>query len=183
MDFIKLLTTCAEIIGLEFSDELLLGGKEELARDVTVKRLLNCANSVLDSLYRSYSRISRNTVIQVVNGFAETESLKLIKVNSLTDSCGNAVKFRYRDNGLLVDTDGRYNLSYVHAPAEITVDSQIILPSPRISERIFVYGVIAEYYTLTGDLTLAAVWNDKYLNALQVLSLSVTSVMPVRGWL
>lgn len=184
MNFIKVLKICGDILGLNYTDEFLYGDKAEIEQDTTAKRLLDCCNSVLDVLYREYALETRQTVIEVKDGFVNTQNLKLIKAVALKDSCGNDVKYRYASGGLYADKDGKYNLKYVHSPDEVTVDGEIELPSPRITERIFVYGVLAEYFSQIGDVTQADIWTEKYSSALKVLELSsVCRVMPARRWL
>lgn len=146
--------------------------------------LLTCCNLALEDLYRNYVACCRKTVVEAKDGFVDTKELKLCKVISLTDSRGCSAHFRYVDGGLLTQSDGKYNLIYAKLPSRLNFDSEIELPSPRLSSRIFVYAVIAQYLTLTGDYTAAQAWQDKLDAAISVaFADKAAGKMPSRRWL
>ena len=177
MKLYDILTTCGEMLGLQLDD-----GLNE--SDARVKILVNCANFVYEELYRDYATALRKTVVEVTNGFADTSVYKLCKVISLTDGEGNEVKFRYGEGGIWVDEDGKYNMCYARLPDIIGLNDEVLMPSPRITERIFAYGTIREYYAATGDFAVAKQWDDRFKDALAVACSKTSSMrLPVRGWL
>lgn len=146
--------------------------------------LLACCNFTLEELYRKYATGCRQTVVEAVNGFIPTTDIKLCRVFSLTDSCGRSVRFKYATEGLTVQSDGKFNLTYAKLPDNLDFTSGVSLPTPRITERIFIYGVIAEYLRVIGDYTASNVWRDKYDDALIVATADKTTAkMPTRRWL
>lgn len=156
----------------------------DLTQQEVCAKLLACCNFASEDLYRSYAVCARKTVVEAVDGYIPTKDLRLCRVCSLTDSCGQNVRFKYASDGLLVNVDGKYNLAYAKLPDELDFASEVTLPSPRITYRIFVYAVIAEYLRITGDYTAAGVWRDKLDGALSVATADKTTAkMPSRRWL
>lgn len=183
MKVIDAVKICGEILNLSFSQELLNDVPQAL-KDDGINKLLRCCNVTLEELYRDKFGDCNSAVIKVSNSKADIASLGLCKVISLTDAKGNAVAFRYCKNGLFVHKDGAYVLHYAKLPAVLELNSEIELPSPRLSYRIFVYGVVKEYYFESGDLDLYGVWNEKYLDALKVASEKTGGLtLPVGRWL
>lgn len=181
MKLYEIIKTCGEVLNLDFPEEYFTANSND---DGRVKILVNCANFVYEELYRDYATALRKTVVDAVNGFVDTSVYKLCKVITLTDSEGNDVKFRYGDGGIYVDEDGRYNICYARLPDILGWKDEVAMPSPRITERIFVYGVVREYLATLGDWANAKQWDDRFKSALQVACSKTTSMrLPVRGWL
>ena len=178
----ELLKLCGEMANLNPSEEEIESEAEE--QGSSTKRLLNCCNFTLEELYRDYASSVRKTVVEVVDGFADTSGLKLNKVISLVDGEGNDVKYRYTEGGLSVDGDGRYNLCYARLPNDVGLEDEITLPSPRITERVLAYGILREYFTVIGDTLTASQWDERYKDALRIADVKSSSMrMPVGRWL
>ena len=177
----EIVKTCGEILNLNFSDEYF--ESSEAPNDANVKILVSGCNFVLEELYRDYATSLRKTVVEVKDGFADTSLFKLCKVLTLVDEEGNDVKFRYGDGGLYVDVDGKYNLCYARLPNVVGWDDEVQLPSPRITDRILVYGVTREYYALVGDWLNAKQWDTRFKDALTIACGKVSTMrMPVGRW-
>ena len=177
----EIVKTCGEILNLNFSDEYF--ECSDAPNEFSVKILVNGCNFVLEELYRDYATSIRKTVVEVKDGFADTSIYKLCKVISLLDSEGNDVKFRYSDGGLYVNTDGKYNMCYARLPSVVGWDDEVQLPSPRLTERVLIYGVVREYYAIIGDWQSAKQWDARYKDALQVACGKISTMrMPVGRW-
>lgn len=171
----------SEILNLDLSEEYF--ENDLLPDDNVVKILLNCCNFVYEELFRDYATSLRKTVVEVRDGFADLSVYRMCKVISLVDAEGNDVKFRYSAGGLYAE-DGKYNLCYARLPDVLGWIDEIHMPSPRITERMFVYGVVREYYAVTGDWTQAKEWDVRFKDALQVAGVKTSSMkMPVGRWL
>ena len=179
----ELLKLCAEMGNLDFPTEYDLDTQLN-TQGSCARRLLNCCNDTIEELFRDYSSSIRKTVVEAVDGFADTSEYKLCKVISLVDGEGNDVKYRYTEGGLQVEKDGRYNLCYAKLPSELTVYDDVVLPSPRITERIVAYGILRDYFTMEGDFASAAQWDERYKDALRTVEVKCSSMrMPVGRWL
>ena len=184
MDSIDLILTIDKILDLGIAPDL-DSGDATMDEDSRCLQILSCSNFVLEQLYREYASYVRKTVVEAVKGLIDTSALKLCKVFALTNSSGAKVPFTYTSQGLAVQTDGRYNLTYAKLPQEIVQgEEEIIMPSPKITIRMFIYGVCAEYLYRICDYTRSASYEEKFKSALTVASMSRNNcVMPVRRWL
>ena len=182
MKLYEIIKICNEALNLDIPSEYFEERQEE--SDWRIKTLVNCCNFVCEELYRDYATSIRKTVVEVTNGFADTSDYKMCRVLTLTDGEGNDVKFRYTDNGISVEKDGKYNMRYARLPERLGWNDVVTMPSPRITERIFVYGVAREFYLAIGDVELAKQWDERFKDALAVACSKTSPMrMPVRGWL
>ena len=179
----ELLKLCAEMGNLDFPEDSQLTA-ELNTQGSCARQLLNCCNNTVEELFRDYASALRKTVVEVVDGFADTSDYKLCKVISLVDGEGNDVKYRYTEGGLAVDRDGKYNLCYAKLPSELNISDEVTLPSPRITERIAAYGILRDYFMIVGDTVTAAQWDERYKDALRIVEVKSSSMhMPVGRWL
>lgn len=145
--------------------------------------LLACCNLTLEELYCDYATSIRKTVVKVENGFTKLDGLRLNRVISLKDGDGADVRYRYSDDGLQA-ADGTYNLTYARLPEQVEAADELLLPSPRITPRIFVYGVLKEYYFAVNDSVFADIWEERYKDALKIANVKQSRMqMPQRRWL
>lgn len=183
MKLSEIVKTCSEIIHCDLDDECFAAPYSQICSNNVIKTLVNGCNFVLEELYRDYATALGRTVVEVVDGFCDTGCYKLSRVISLLDGEGNNVKFRYGDGGLYVERDGKYNLCYARLPGEVGWDDDVRMPSPRVTERILIYGVIREYYATQGDWYNAKQWDGRFKDALRVADVkSSTMTMPVGRW-
>ena len=177
----EIIKMSSEILNLDLSEE---NFGNEMPEEPVIKILLNCCNFVYEELFRDYATSLRKTVVEVCDGFVDTSVYKMCRVISLVDAEGCDVKYRYADGGLYVEMDGKYNLCYARLPDVLGWGEEVRMPSPRITERMFVYGVVREYYAVTGDWALAKQWDARFKDALQVAGVKTSSMrLPVRRWL
>ena len=155
---------------------------ETVNENETAKRLITCCNAVLEDVYCNYCTAIATANVFAQNGFIDTSQMALARVLKLTTKRGFNVKYRYTANGLLTE-DGEYVLTYAKLPPKVGWDSEVVLPGPRITERILAYGILAEYFFGIEDLQLAEAWQTRYLNALRVARLKTSSMtLPVGKW-
>lgn len=180
----QIVKICGEMLNIAFPDEFFdVSANNDVTDSVDAVALVNCCNFVLEELYRDYATSLRRTVVESAEGFVDTSKYKLCKVISLVDAEGNDVKFRYGDGGLYVDKDGKYNMCYARLPAQMEWNDEIAMPSPRITERMLIYGVIREYFAMQGDWNNAKQWDSRFKDALRSSEVKISSMrLPVRRW-
>lgn len=193
MKIYEIVQRCKDVIfGADFSEDIALTAEQkndETQSDAPTKRstdtlLVTCCNLVLEELYCDYATAIKKTVIEVVDGFAKIDGLQLSRVISVKDDNGYDVKYRYSENGLQIDRDGTYNLTYARLPETVAENDDLLLPSPRITPRIFIYGVLKEYFFATNDAVCANTWEERYKDALQIANVKQSSMrMPQRRWI
>ena len=178
----ELLKLCGEMGNLNISYEEMESDAEQ--QGSCLRQLLNCCNFTLEELYRDYASSIRKTVVEVIDGFADTSGFRFCKVISLVDGEGNDVKYRYTEGGLWVDKDGKYNLCYARLPNDVDLEDEVTLPSPRITERMLAYGILREYFAINGDTLTASLWDERYKDSLRIVEVKTSSMrMPVGRWL
>ena len=175
MKVLDVINACNKILELDIAVDDIANGSAEPC-DKT-NRIIDCCNTISEELYRDYPTHCRRTVAEAASQYS------LCRVLSLCDGEGAAVPYRYTQGGLLVSKSGKYNLTYAKLPKTVGLRDELEMPSPRITDRIFVYGVLREYSLQTGDFTSSAVWADKYDAALNVAVKQASAVMPARRWL
>lgn len=185
MNVVEVVETVDEILDLGIKTEIddALPKAQAMAKNGKCVSLLSCCNFVSEELYRDYAVTRCNTVVEAKDGFIDTADLKMCRALALADSLGNFAPFKYAENGLAVKRDGKYNLAYAKLPAELGMESEIVMPAPRITYRMFVYGVIAEFLQREGDYSKSEIWRTKLNAALSAASVNVCASMPVRRWL
>ncbi len=173
---------CKNLANLDLPQNCLDENFNYTFSDCAVK-LLNCCNFVLEELYANYASALYKTVVTAEDNVINVDNLNLAKVISLTDSYGNEVKYRYTERGLFVDYDGSFNLTYGKMPATLGWNDEVILPSKRITPRIFAYGVLAEYFCAIGDTNSSYNYQNKYLQALKFATIKTSGIkLPSRRW-
>lgn len=150
--------------------------------DATAKKVVQCANCVIEQLYCDFATALTTCQVTSQNGVIDVSAMRFNRVVSLTDSLGNNVPYRYTEGGIAVP-DGTYTLTYALLPPKTQWEEEVKLPSPRITERIVAYGVVAEYFFQTGDYAAANAWESRFKNALRLASVKTSSMnMPVGRW-
>lgn len=183
MKLYKIAKIVNDIIGLKLPETYFSDNDTTASSNSVVAKIITCCNFVLEELYSDYATAISKTTVTVTNGVANTTALNLNRVISLVSADGFDAKYRYTENGLEVERDGTYNLTYAKLPQTMSWQSNVPLPSPRITERIYAYGVIAEYYSVVGDYDNARLWKNKFTTALQAASVKTSNLtMPVWRW-
>lgn len=178
----EMIKTCGKLLSLELADGY-FETDDAPSNNSIVTTLLTCFEQVYEELYRDYASSLRKTVVESENGVIDLAGINLCRVASLLDGEGNNVPFRYSDKSISVAYDGKFNLTYARLPDKAGWNDELVMPSPTISERVLVYGVMREYLAAVNDWATARQWDERFKNALQAANGKNTSMrLPVRGW-
>lgn len=173
----EIIKLCNQMADLEVSESCF----ESDTLDSKAQKLVQCSNLALEKLYGVATEL-HSTTVTAAKGFIDLSALKLDRVISLT-YLGKNASFRYGKNGLHVKNDGKYTLVFAAKAPKLGWADEVVLPSPRISERIFAYGIIAEFFYSLSDFSSAKVWENRFENALHTVTLKTSSLtMPVGRW-
>ena len=145
--------------------------------------LLHCFNLVENELALDYiplvkqERLSANEGKITYDSFA-SDVVRIIKV---TDENGVHVPYQLFAAYMQVDAE-KVNVTYGYTPKVklITEESDF---QTFVSERLFSYGIAAEYCMATGLYEEAVVWDKKYKEGIEAArKLARGGRMPSRGW-
>ena len=162
-------------------EEVLL---QQEAKTDKVQSLVDCCNVVCDELAHNYAPLYRKKVVNASDGIVPFEDLDdLIEVFSLKDSDGFLATFIYGEEGLSTKNDGQYTVVYSIKPPKADFFGDIVAGLPAIDERIFAYGVCAEYCLRMGMYDDMAIWDSRFKSALAIATRKKTPLnLKQRSW-
>ena len=174
---------CKELANLDLPPNCYQDVTDDYTQSDCAKLILTVSNLVLEDVYCNYATSLVKVVVVSNDGIIDTSNLQLNRVVALTDSQGNNVAYRYTERGLFVDYNGTFNLLYAKLPPQVDWNDEFLLPSPRITPRVFAYGVLAEYFHSIADDVQAERYQSKYQAALRIATRKITPTkMPARRW-
>lgn len=175
----EIVALCSKMADLEVDESCFSDGG---APDEKAQKLALCCNCVLEQLYCDFATALKTCRVTSRNGVIDVKPLRLNRVISLADACGNNAPYRYTQDGIAV-ADGEYILTYALLPQKADWNDEVSFPSPRITQRIFAYGVISEYFFQIGDFSAAEIWETRYKDALHSSRVKTSSMcLPVGRW-
>ncbi len=141
---------------LEKGDEK---GKED------VENLLRCFNLVENELALDYLPLYAEEVVETETGcvYYSELSRSAVRVVKVEDTWGNDTAFRLFPEYLKTQ-GGKIKIRYAYSPEKKTIDGESDYRT-HASERLFAYGMAAEYSLSLGLFEEAAVWDKKYKDA------------------
>ena len=174
---------CGEILSLGLSEEYFAHTQTATPEDKNVQLLVTAAGFVTEELFADYGANVYKKTASTVDGTLAVANL--CKVLSLTDAqSGNDVAFRYTAQGLYVGRDGKFDVVYTTKPTKPSWTEEVPLPSTALSDRTVVYGMIAEFFLMSGDSVTAEPWRVRFEDTASAATVKTSSVhMPARRWL
>jgi hypothetical protein len=89
----------------------------------------------------------------------------IVSVKTLS---GKDINYVLTTNGIVVKS-GTYIVKYTYFPKDVGYDDVISNFPTKVSERIFVYGVVSEYLYVKGVFDEAQMWEERFKNEMQSL--------------
>lgn len=174
---------CGEILSLGLSEEYFGATQTTVPKDKNVQLLVTAAEFVTEELFADYGANVLKKTTNAVDGKIEIPNL--YKVLSITYAQGgDDVAFRYTEQGLYIGKDGKFEVVYTTKPTKPDWTDEVPLPSPALSDRIVVYGMIAEFLLMNGDSITAEPWRVRFEDTASAATAKTSSVhMPARRWL
>lgn len=173
---------CGEMGNLELPSRYAADDGRDATQDSRVKRLLLCADGVLQALC-CLCGSAQKVEVMPQNGVIDLSEMPLCRVLSLKNAQGE-VPYRFSKNALLVDLDQKLFLTYVQLPQKLSWNDLLQLPSPQIGERTLASGTLAEYFLAIGDLAQSYAWREKFETLAHADTEKRSSMhLPVGRWL
>lgn len=155
----------AQVLGIAENVEAYINREEteEGREDTTL--LLKCFNRVENELALDYLPLIAEDEVLSSTGVVQYAELTYpaVRVLSVEDDEGNLLKYKLFPNRLEARS-GRMKIVYAYTPTEKTLDGESDYQT-AVSERVFVYGMAAEYSLMQGELEAARIWDKKYKEA------------------
>ncbi len=145
--------------------------------------LLQCFNMVENELALDYIPLFREDEMTVTNGKILYSSFgsDVSRIVKVTDLEGRKLPFKLFATYLQVSGE-RVRVRYAYMPAA-KVLSGVSDFKTEVSERLFAYGMAAEYAMTTGLYEEAAVWDKKYKEGIEALRRGTQGGrVPARRW-
>ena len=189
MKISQIIQTVDKFLGLELPRVLFEPNGEEVLlqqeiNTATVETLVHCCNTVCDELAHNYAPLYRQKTVVSKNGIVSFDQFEnLIEIFSLKDGDGKDVGFLYGASGLLCKKDGEFTSIYSTRPTYVDYFGEVVCGLPAIEERIFAYGVCAEYCLRKGMYDDMSIWDSRFKSALAVATRKKTPLnLKQRSW-
>ncbi|MBQ8296095.1 MAG: hypothetical protein IJX87_06685 [Clostridia bacterium] len=132
-----------------------------------VNLLVDCFNLVENELALDYLPLFAEDEIKSNTGTIEFSALKraAVRIVRVTDQWGNGVKFRLFPSYLKTQP-GTVSVRYTYTPEKKSLEDESDYRL-HVSERMFAYGIAAEYSLAMGRFEEAAIWDKKYKDSIE----------------
>lgn len=157
----------ARAIGILDGVNAYLNGEENEQGERDTELLVECFNRVENELALDYLPLVAEDRITTTAGAVEYTQLRkpAARILSVEDGNGNTQKYRLYPDRLETVT-GKVKIVYAYTPSEKGLDGESEYQT-AVSQRLFVYGMAAEYSLAVGELESASAWDKKYKEAIQ----------------
>ena len=107
----------------------------------------------------------------------------LHEVVKVRDANGDEVKFVVNSDGIVANCKGDILVDYHYRPQAKGYFDELDRGNPKMDERLFAYGAIAEFMFLSGSYDEASLWDKRYKDLIQVALYENRSMkIPQRRW-
>ena len=156
----------AQMLGVADGVERYLEGEESEEGKKDAELLLQCFNHVENELALDYLPLTEEEETYSSTGvlFFADLSRAAARILRVEDEKGNSLKFRLFPDHLQTQA-GKLKVIYAYAPEEKTMDGESDYQT-EVSERLFIYGMAAEYAIENGLFEEAGIWDRKYKDAI-----------------
>ncbi len=159
--------SAAQTLGISEGVERFLLGEADVTGERDTALLLACFKRVENEVALDYLPLIAEEEVITTTGVITYSQLvnNAVRIFRLEDEAGNSLKYKLFPKSLRTNP-GVVKIIYAYAPSDKKIDD-VSNFSVGASERMFVYGVVAEYLLAVGDLNGARVWDKKYRAALR----------------
>ena len=181
MTVYQLIKTCCDICDIPtdqtvFDDDISLVEASSL-----VGKMLVAARMSMDSLYAQFAPICTSTFTAKDNQIVLPASYRVIRVQ---DSVGAKVAYYHTQDGIFVDGNGTYTVTYKQYFAFTSWEDFVQMPLAQMSHSIMVAGTVSAYYALTSDLQRHTSWQQVFEQATQTFrKVSSAGCLPTTNWI
>ena len=156
----------AQMLGIADEVEAYLNNEETQEGKRCTELLLKCFNHVENELALDYLPLLAEDEVVASTGIVKYAELvyPAVRVFCVEDGEGNSLKYKLFPD-CLETHPGKVKVVYSYSPTEKSLDMESDYQTAA-SERLFLYGMAAEYCLAEGELESAGIWDKKYKEAI-----------------
>ena len=130
------------------------------------KLAVRCLNMILKEIADEYVDFTRTEEVESVEGVILYSDLSapVKSVKSVAEN-GKRLVFKERDEGIVVNRSGEFDVTYAYHPADVAIGQEITLPR-AVTERALVYGTASEYCLMREQFDECVNLNSRYVRAI-----------------
>ena len=162
----SLVSATAQMLGVADEVNAYLNREETQEGKRCTELLLDCFNHVENELALDYLPLLAEDEVIASTGVVKYTELvhPAVRVFCVEDEEGNSLKYKLFPDRLETNP-GKVKVVYAYSPVEKTIDKESDYQT-SVSERLFLYGMAAEYCLAEGELEAAGIWDKKYKEAI-----------------
>ena len=173
----EILTKCADVCGVQIDWQ---SAAEQPSASLT--NMLLAFNAVAEQIHSQVSGQICQTVVDAKNSLVVLPA-DVGKIVSLKSGSGAKIAYRFCGKDLWAKASGKLNLTYLTRFQSLSYDDDYSMPVP-ITERIVVFGTVAEYLRIVGRYNDAESFGAAYSDAMEnATQKSCPANMPAPSWL
>lgn len=181
---------CGDLLQYEFEKQIFEDEtdkeylRQAMESNKNLKLLTQCVGFCENELACDYFPLKTNQSFDTNSVKIADFSKTLHEVTKVCDLNGTEVDFVVTPTELIANTKGGIKVEYSYRPEEKGFDDGLERGNPKMDERLFAYGAIAEFMFLTGMYDEATLWDKRYKDLIQVASFANKSFkIPQRRWI
>jgi len=151
----------------------------------TLNLLIKCFNLAYSEIATDYLPLITMQNVTVYDGVYNLNALdnNFYKLIKLENKNGESSSFKIVDN-ILYAKNGDYQLYYCYIPNALTLNSDVSNFNGRVYDRIFVYGLVKEFYCINGLYEEAKFFQTKFEESIKNSKVVKKEIkLPKRRWL
>jgi len=185
----KIVGLCKDLLQYDFDQELFLEGvnidyvKQSQKSNKNFGLLVKCVALCEMELACDYFPLKAKQEFLTNSVKLSEFNRPLHEVVKVYNPFGEEVKFVSNVDGIVADTTGGIVVHYHYRPTTKEYFDELERGNPKMDERLFAYGAIAEFMFLSGMYDDATIWDKRYKDLIQVTLYSNKSLkIPERRW-
>ena len=130
--------------------------------------LLSCFQTVENELALDYLPLMAEDEVVTSTGSVKYTNLgkPAVRILCVENEWGEPLKYKLFSDRLETQS-GKVKITYAYTPTAKTLDG-VSEYQTAVSERLFAYGIAAEYSLAVGDTLTASYWDKKYKEAIRI---------------
>ena len=178
-----------QVLNILQNNELSTALKDEVELTETQNEeldiLLMCVNMVQNIIATDYIKLKETVSLHNTTGkvmFSNITDKNILDIVKIFDAYGNNLKFKMDYDGV-VTKKGKINICFAFIPKTMGLEDELYFKT-HMTERVFAYGVLGEYFFVKGNFDDASIWDVRFKQALLNIRRNLREIkIPKREWI